>query len=138
MNAIQKYDPQAFAVQRVYDRLAEPLEDLTPVQQVNTIAVGVGNLKRTLEEVVEKLKDKAVEQQRFVVGERDKTVQDVYSGLERARRNEDFEQYDKVGSEVIRAIVVAKGAVTDMRLLEKGDFDGYVKSQKLLTEGDSK
>ena len=76
-NEIQKYDPQAFAAQRVYDRLTEPLEDLTPIQQINTIAVGVGNLRKTLDEVVEKLKDKAVGEQKKVVGEKDDNVQTV-------------------------------------------------------------
>ena len=135
MNAIQKYDPQAFAAQRVYDRLTEPLEDLTPIQQINTIAVGVGNLRKTLDEVVEKLKDKAVGEQKKVVGEKDDNVQTVYSGLDKARRTNDFEMYDKVSMDVIRAIMQAKGSVSDLRLLQSGDFDGYVKSQKLLTEG---
>jgi len=134
-NEIQKYDPQAFAAQRVYDRLTEPLEDLTPIQQINTIAVGVGNLRKTLDEVVEKLKDKAVGEQKKVVGEKDDNVQTVYSGLDKARRTNDFEMYDKVSMDVIRAIMQAKGSVSDLRLLQSGDFDGYVKSQKLLTEG---
>ena len=43
--------------------------------------------------------------------------------------------YDKVSMDVIRAIMQAKGSVSDLRLLQSGDFDGYVKSQKLLTEG---
>lgn len=138
VNDLKKFDPHAFTAQRVYDRLVEPLEDLNSSQQVNTIAVGVGNLRRTLDEIVEKFKGKAVEQQKFVVGDKDKIVQTVYVGLEQARRTNNFEQYDAVGTDVIRAINVAKASVTDLRLLERGDFDGYVKSQKLLTEGGSK
>lgn len=137
-NEIQKYDPQAFAAQRVYDRLTEPLEDLTPIQQINTIAVGVGNLRKTIDEVVEKLRDRAVDEQKKVVEEKDSNVQTVYSGLDKARKSNDFEMYDKVSADVIRAIMHAKGSVSDLRLLQAGDFNAYAKSQKLLTEGDSK
>lgn len=137
-NELKKFDPHAFAAQRVYDRLIEPLEEMNSSTQVNTIAVGVGNLKRTLDEIVDKLRDRAVEQQKFVVGDKDKTVQTVYAGLEQARKSNNFEQYDSVGTEVIRAITFAKASVTDLRLLERGDFDAYVKSQKLLDGGEVK
>ena len=78
------------------------------------------------------LRDRAVEQQKFVVGEKDGAVQTVYAGLEQARKTNNFDQYDKIGTDVIRAITVAKASVTDLRTLEGGDFESYVKSQKLL------
>src|SRR3989344_4031937 len=135
VNEIKRFDPHAFAAQRVYDRLVEPLEGMNPSTQVNTIAVGVGNLRKTLDEIVNKLRVRVVEQQKFVVGDKDKVVQTSYAGLEEARKANNFEQYDKVGTEVIGAITIAKASVTDLRLLERGDFDTYVRNQKLLENG---
>lgn len=137
VNDLKKFDPQAFAAQRVYDRLVEPLDGMNASQQVNTIAVGVGNLRRTLDDIVAKLRDRAVEEQKKVVGERDDSVQTVYSGLDKARKTNDFDLYDRVSADVIKAITQAKGSVSDLRLLQAGNFDGYVTSQKLLMEGDA-
>lgn len=89
-------------------------------------------MRRTLDEIVSKLRDHAVEQQKEVVGERDDNVQTVYAGLDKARKTNDFDLYDRVSADVIKAITVAKGSVSDLRLLRAGDFDSYVKSQKLL------
>ncbi len=132
VNEIIKYDPQAFAVTKVYERLVKPLEGMEPLQKVNTIAVGVGTLRKKLEDVVNLLKDSAVEEQKKVVGETDKFVQKTYAGLDSARKSNDFEAYDKVGTDVINAIKIAKGDVTNLRLLQNGDFDSYVKNQRLL------
>ncbi len=137
VNDLRKFDPQAFAAQRVYDRLVEPLDGMNASQQVNTIAVGVGNLRRTLDDIVAKLRDRAVEEQKKVVGERDDSVQTVYSGLDKARKTNDFDLYDRVSADVIKAITQAKGSVSDLRLLQAGNFDSYVTSQKLLMEGDA-
>ncbi|MBI4918391.1 hypothetical protein HY837_00545 [archaeon] len=134
-NEIQKYN--AFSAQRVYETLAEGLEGLSDEEQVIVISGGVTQIRKRLEEIVERFKARAVNSQEKIVLKRDEEVNKKYSELEKARENRDLDKYDSVSSELIGKLTYAKQGVEGLRLLRSGKFEEYAGKQKFL-DGESK
>ncbi len=135
MNEIQKYN--VFSAQRVYETLAESLDGLSDEEQVIVISGGVTQIRKRLEEIVERFKARAVSSQEKIVLKKDEEVNKKYSELEKSREDRDLDKYDSVSSELICKLTYAKQSVEGLRLLRSGKFEEYAKQYKFL-DGESK
>lgn len=135
-NIIQKYNPQQeFAVEKVYQKLTQGIENLPAEEAVDGLLQGVNYLRQGINQVVERIFDGAEQKQNVVMKEKadqwTKSTEKVKEAINRASSTGDYGIVEKYLKEATKSTITAKESVSKMKYIKQRGQTEYNPAKEL-------
>lgn len=135
-NNLQRYNPQQeFAVERVYRKLTEGIDNLTADEAVDGLLSGADHLRRGINQVIDRIFEGAEEKQSVVVQGRaenwTKATERVKEAIGDATATGDYDTVEKRLREATKATIAAKESVSKMKFIKQRGQTEYNPNKEL-------
>jgi len=137
-NHIQRYNAQQeFAVDKVYQKLTQGIDNLPPGEAVDGLLQGVDYLRRGINQVVERIFQGAEEKQAVVLQDKaehwTETTERVKAAIGEATTSGDYETVEKRLRDATKATIAAKESVSKMKFIKQRGQTEYNPGKELTT-----
>lgn len=116
---------QEFAIDRVYQKLTNGIENLSAEQSVDGLLIGADILRRSMGQLLFKFYQDAEQRQETVLGDRATSLEALSASAMEAAKAGDLDKYDSVLQQVVNASVLCKESSAKMKYIKSRGQEGF-------------